>query len=307
MPITLAELPDRREVPRDGRGRPLVVPKAGGKPRSLTRVTTYIDCIEDKSALSSWGKRMTLFGASRQPSLLSGLRDLTPESSAGKAALNYAAERAVDIAGANDRRERGTHLHALSELVDQGEELPAGTSHTDLSDMAAYKAATAEFDVVAVEQFVVVDELGTGGTFDRLLRYSGPGPDGRHVEGQFIGDLKTGSSVEYGGLKMATQLAVYSRGELYDYSRFPVDQRDRKALDSWKRTETPSRLAAAAYRPLPAVRQDLGIIIHLPAGEARCTLYWADLQLGWEAARLALDIRRMRSRKGALATFHSAA
>ncbi|MFF9644715.1 hypothetical protein [Kitasatospora aureofaciens] len=306
MPLLLTDLTDCRGVPRDGWQRPLVVPKGGGKPRALTRTTTFIDCIEDKSALSAWGKRMTLAGAARRPALLAGLQDLDPASREGKTALDRAAEYAVDIAGANDRREKGTHLHALSELVDRGEPLPPGTSASDLADMAAYKVATADFDVAAVEQFVVVDELGAGGTFDRMLSYSGPGPDGQHVEGLFIGDLKTGS-VEYGGLKMAAQLAVYAHGELYDHSLFPVDDRDRQALAEWKKADVPASLAAAAYSPMPAVSQDWGVIIHLPAGQARCTLYWADLRLGWEAASLALDIRRMRARKGALTQFPSAA
>ncbi len=306
MALQIAELPTAREVPRDGWSRPLVVPKGGGKPRALTRTTTFIDCIEDKSALSAWGKRMTLVGAARRPALLAGVLSVDPASREGKAALDRTAEQAVDIAGANDRREKGTHLHALSELVDQGQALPAGTSASDLADMAAYKVATADFDVTAVEQFVVVDELGAGGTFDRMLSYSGPGPDGRHVEGLFIGDLKTGS-VEYGGLKMAAQLAVYSRGELYDHALFPVDQRDKRALAQWKKTDVPADRAAAAYSPIPAVNQDWGVIIHLPAGQGECTLYWADLRLGWEAARLALDIRRMRGEKGALTRFPSAA
>ncbi|WSJ69033.1 hypothetical protein OG294_24575 [Kitasatospora sp. NBC_01302] len=302
--MTLTDLPDRREVPRDGWKRPLVVPKGGGKPRALTRTTTFIDCIEDKSALTSWGKRMTLVGAARKPSLLAGLQDLNPASREGKAALDRAAEHAAEIAGANDRREKGTHLHALSELVDQGKPLPPGTSASDLADMAAYKAATADFDVAAVEQFVVVDELGAGGTFDRMLHYSGPGPDGRYIEGLFIGDLKTGS-VEYGGLKMAAQLAVYAHGEMYDHTLFPVDQRDQRELAQWKRSDVPAELAAVAYAPLPAVNQDWGVIIHLPAGQGECSLYWADLRLGWRAARLALDIRRMRGEKGALARFPS--
>ncbi|PHQ49741.1 hypothetical protein BLA24_25975 [Streptomyces cinnamoneus] len=278
------------------------MPRGGGRPRGLTRVTTFIDAIEDKSALTAWGKRMTLLGAAREPALLTALQYLNPETREGKAALDRLAERAVTAAGANAKRERGTHLHSLSELVDQERELPLGTSASDVADMAAYKAATAMFDVVAMEQFVVVDELGTGGTFDRLLRYTGPGPDGRLIDGLIIGDLKTGS-VQYGALKMSSQLAVYSRGELYDHAAFPVDAEDAGELAAWKKREVPANFAATAYSRIPNVNQDWGVIIHLPAGEARCTLYWADLRVGWDAARLALDVRRARAIKNALVPF----
>ncbi|MFI1799873.1 hypothetical protein ACH427_21310 [Streptomyces sp. NPDC020379] len=305
MPFHLADLPARApSVPRDRWGRPLVIPKSGGKPRGLTRVTTFIDAIEDKSALTAWGKRMTLLGVGREPSLLADLQYLNPQTREGKAALDQLAERAVTAAGANVARERGTHLHSLSELVDQENDLPAGTSASDVADMAAYKAATAAFDVVAMEQFVVVDELGTGGTFDRLLRYAGPGPDGRPIDGLIIGDLKTGS-VQYGSLKMASQLATYSRGELYDHTAFPVDVEDAKALAAWKKREVPASVAEAAYSRISEVNQQWGVIIHLPAGEAHCTLYWADLRVGWDAARLALDIRRARATKDALVPFHA--
>ncbi|MEU2854121.1 hypothetical protein [Streptomyces syringium] len=300
--LTLTQLPSVCEVPRDGWGRPLVIPRGGGQPRGLTRTTTFIDAIEDKSALTSWGKRMTLLGAARQPSLLSPVLGVDYESREGKATLDALAERALDAAGANRRREHGTHLHALSEYVDRGEALPPGTSSRDLADMAAYKAATTRFDVVAMEQFVVVDELGVGGTFDRLLSYSGPGPDGEHIEGLIIGDLKTGS-VQYGALKMASQLAVYAHGELYDHAAFPIDRRDGAAFAAWKKTTVTPEQASEAYTPLPSVNRDWGIVIHLPAGEATCTLYWADLRAGWAAAQLAGAVRRMRGTKGALREF----
>ncbi|MGI5530136.1 hypothetical protein ACQEVX_22935 [Streptomyces syringium] len=224
------------------------------------------------------------------------------ESREGKATLDVLAERALDAAGANRRREHGTHLHALSEYVDRGEALPSGTPPSDVADMAAYKAATARFDVLGMEQFVVVDELAVGGTFDRLLSYSGPGPEGEHIEGLFIGDLKTGS-IQYGALKMASQLAVYAHGELYDHTAFPVDRCNGAAFAAWKKTTVAPERAAEAYTPLPPVNRDWGIIIHLPAGEAACTLHWANLRAGWAAAQLAGDVRRMRAAKGTLRTF----
>ncbi|MCD7438970.1 hypothetical protein K4B79_12120 [Streptomyces lincolnensis] len=297
--MNIVDLTPEPTVPRDGWDRPLVVPKEGGKPVPLTRTTTFIDCIEDKSALSDWKSRNTLIGAARRPGLLDVVRQLDPEDPADKRRLNQLADQAQDIAGANVKREKGTHLHTLSEYVDRGEPLPAGTSVRDQLDMAAYLTETSAFTVRAVERFVVVPELRTGGTFDRTLEYSGPDPDGNHIEGLFIGDLKTGAT-KYGRLKMAMQLAVYSRGEVYDYTRFPVDVADKKAFAAWKKREVPAEEAAVAYAPLPGVSQKWGIIINLPAGSGQCTLHWVDLEIGWAAARLALEIRATRALKGAM-------
>ncbi|MCM8548808.1 hypothetical protein [Streptomyces sp. STCH 565 A] len=300
MTLNLMEIPSKpvhpnHSVPRDGWGRPIVVPRAGGKPKGYTRTTTFIDCIEDKSALIDWGKRMVLVGTTKRPDLVDKARPLDPESPDDKKRLNELAEQATDASGANDKREKGTHLHGLSELVDAGQPLPAGLPARDVEDMAAYLMETSPLTVKAVEQFVVVDELGVAGTFDRMAEYDGPGPDGAPISGNFIADVKTGS-VEYGGLKMAAQLACYSRGVKYDFARFPVNAQDKAAVASFKKRVIDMQEAEAAYSPLPPVNQDWGIIIHLPAGKGECTLYWVDLNLGWEAAELALRIRELRSK-----------
>ncbi|MGW7434737.1 hypothetical protein [Streptomyces sp. NPDC054849] len=300
MTLNLIEIPQKpvhpnHSVPRDGWGRPLVVPMAGGKPKGYTRTTTFIDCIEDKSALIDWGKRMVLVGATKRADLVDKARGLNPEDPDDKKTLNFLAEQATDASGANDKRERGTHLHNLSELVDAGQQLPRTASAQDVEDMGAYLMETSVLTVKAVEQFVVVDELGVAGTFDRMAEYAGEDPRGEFISDNFICDLKTGS-VEYGGLKMAAQLACYSRGVLYDHTRFPVDVDSKAELAAFKKRVIEQQDAAGAYRPLPPVNQDWGIIIHLPAGKAECTLYWVDLNLGWEAAQLALTIRGMRSK-----------
>ncbi|AGM12054.1 exonuclease [Streptomyces phage Goby] len=283
-------------VPRDGHGKPLVIPEEGGKPKALVRTTTFIDCIEDKSSLVDWGKRMVLVGAQKRPSLLDAVAELDPNDNADKKKLNALAERALDISGANDKREKGTHLHDLSEYVDRGEQIPSHASEQDLEDMMAYMMATAPLTVHSVEQFVVCSQLGVGGTFDRTYGYEGLDPDGKLVSGRFIGDLKTGS-VEYGGLKMAMQLAIYSRAKKYDHTMFPAPDRakDEKAWNKWKKTEVSAEEIAQAYTVPEPVNQDWGIIVHLPSGEGVCNLYWVDLNVGWKAAQLALTIREMRS------------
>ncbi|MEU9605475.1 hypothetical protein [Streptomyces sp. NPDC048057] len=309
MVLNLIDLPQAKPlhpneaVPRDGWGRPLVVPSGGGTPKGYTRTTTFIDCIEDKSALVDWKTRNVLIGATRRPDLTSKVRELDPEDPVGKRQLNALAKQAEDAAGANEKSRRGTYLHDLSEYVDRGEPLPRTISGQDLDDMAAYMMATAPLKVVAVEQFVIVDELGVGGTFDRLAYYEGPGPDGKPIAGNFITDTKTGN-IEYGKLKMASQLAVYSRGKLYDHTHFPApDKDDKKAFAAWKKTKFTAEQAAAAYSPLPLVRQDWGIVVHLPQGEGVCNLYWVDLNIGWALAQLALTVRQARSTKGAMLPF----
>ncbi|MFJ3775210.1 hypothetical protein ACIPX0_26290 [Streptomyces sp. NPDC090075] len=310
MALNLIDLPQARpvhpnlSVPRDGWGRPLVIPPQGGKPRGHTRTTTFIDCLEDKSSLMDWGKRMVLVGAVRRPDLVAQALHLNPETREDKASLDSLAESLTESSGANDKSRRGTYLHDLTEYVDRGEPLPAGISGEDLDDMAAYMAETAALSVIAVEQFVVVPELGAGGTFDRLSYYEGPGPDGKPIKGNFITDTKTGS-LQYGKLKMAAQLAVYSRGRLYDHTRFPVNTSDKKAFAAWKKTEFTAEEAASAYSELPPVNQDWGIIVHLPAGTGECALHWANLKIGWRLAQLALTIRQERSTKGALVPFVS--
>jgi hypothetical protein len=311
MTLNLMEIPQQPKplhpnlsVPRDGWGRPLIVPEGGGKPKGHTRTTTFIDCIEDKSSLVAWKARNVLVGMTKRPDLADKARDLDPNDPSGKKALDRLVEQAEDAAGANEKSRKGTYLHDLSEYVDRGEPLPKTISGADLDDMAAYMMATSVLEVVAIEQFVVVPELSVGGTFDRLVRYDGPGPDGKPISGNFIADTKTGS-IEYGKLKMAMQLATYSRGKLYDHTLFPVDVNDEKAFKAWKKTGFTAEQAAQAYSPLPPVNQDWGIIVHLPSGEGVCNLYWVNLNIGWALAQLALEVRKARSTKGAMLPFVS--
>jgi hypothetical protein len=219
---------------------------------------------------------MVLIGAARAPHIPVQARSLDSTDRAEKKQLDRLVAQATDAAGSNDKRDAGTWLHKLSEHVDRGEALPECSSQ-DLADMAAYKAATVHLDVVHVERLVVVDALKVAGTPDRVSRYDGPGPDGEWISGNLITDLKTGS-VDYGALKMAMQLAVYSRGQFYD----PVQG---------TRTE------------LPSVHQQWGLIVHLPVGSANCTVHWVDLSVGWAAAQLAQQVRRVRATRHLLRPF----
>lgn len=264
--------------------------KMGRRLKPFTRVTTYIDVLDDKSNLEAWLMRMVLVGIARDPRLLNEVDSLyedlllaekkgdEEQVKANKNELNRRAQIAKTTAGAEDKADKGTALHGLSELVDQGLPLPPGIDFGDVIDMDAYRRETVDFKIVHMEKVVVNDELCAAGTPDRVSEWIGSepliAPDGYVFEpgsGELlITDLKTGS-VEYGALKMAMQLAIYANSLLYDH--------------------TTGRRSS-----MGRVNRKWGVIMHVPAGSGEATLYWADLTLGWQAVQVATQVRLMRSK-----------
>lgn len=246
------------EIPRDRWGRPLVVPPGGGKPAPYTRVTTFIDVLDDKRALTDWMKRMVAIGLSERPDLLlavSAHRDNKDE-------LNRIAEEALEAAKGKAAATTGTALHALTEQNDRGMKLPP-LPNDAARDLDAYRRATQDMEMLHIEDFVVHDGLKVGGTPDRIVRWGG--------HGNLIADIKTGD-IKYGAGKIAMQIALYSRSVFYDPG-------------------TGQRVS------LPDVDQERGLVIHLPAGTGECALHWVDLRKGWEGVELAATVRRWRAHR----------
>jgi hypothetical protein len=246
------------KLPRDRWGRPLVTPPDGGKPVAYTRCTTFVDCLDDKFNLQKWQQRMVAVGLADRPDLLLAVAAHRDD----KRELDGITEKALDAAKAGAAATTGTAIHALTERNDRGQELPI-IPEAYRGDLEAYRQATAELEPVLIEQFTVNDELQIGGTPDRIYRYRG---------GLYIGDVKTGS-IDFGALKIAMQLSVYSRSTPYNH-------------------ETKTRT------PYPGqVDTSRGIVVHLPAGTGTCELRWVDLDAGWTAVQIAARVRKARAYK----------
>lgn len=248
-----------KNIERDRWDRPLIIPPNGGKPKAYTRCTTYVKALDDKEGLLAWKARMTGLGLAQRPDLLLSIQNTPAES---KKALDKICEEAANHAGAKSRATIGTQLHGFTERLDRGETIPnLGQFQPDID---AYLTAVKTYGLkpVEMETFVVNDELQIGGTFDRIYEYQGQ---------RYIGDIKTGSTLDYSAGSFAAQLAVYAHSKRYD--------------------------PATGARADIGVSQDKGIIIHLPAGEGRAQVYFIDLELGWASVGLAGEIRRWRAMK----------
>jgi hypothetical protein len=96
-------------------------------------------------------------------------------------------------------------------------------------------------------------------------------PDGEiHPPGTlFVGDLKTGKSLDFSLPGYCVQMAIYADGELYD-------------------------VVEDEFLPTPAINKDWGLLVHLPAGEEFCQLIWCDLGAGEWGASLVQQVKEWR-------------
>jgi hypothetical protein len=86
-----------------------------------------------------------------------------------------------------------------------------------------------------------------------------------------IGDLKTGRSLEYGWNEISIQLALYANADgIFDFT-------------------------TGEYEPMPeGLDRSVGIVVHLPVGQAKATVYQVNLEQGYKAAVLAAAVRDWR-------------
>lgn len=247
----------RVEVKRDRFGRYLVK----GKP--YTRVTTFAATVDDRHNLELWGRRMVAAG-------LVDRSDLFAQAAANhddKKALNRICDEAIEAAKGSAGANTGSALHLFTERVDRGEDFtPPAPWNADLDIyQATLRANGVQIVDGMIEQIVVNHTFGIAGTFDRLVTIDG-------FDRPLVADLKTGS-VDHSWGAIAVQLACYSNAdELYDPA-----------------TDT--------TMPMVDVDTDFALVVHLPAGQAACTLYLVDIREGWQAAHLCQQVRDWRQNK----------
>lgn len=270
------------DICRDGKQRPRVVlpePDAKGRPivRSYARSSAWGKPLEDLNSLMDWKTRVTLLGCVVDPNLVNRAKYVSERLENPRDALQSIANKALELGGAHEQSNRGTAVHGLTDLVDQGRwneliDLPESI----YNDLKAYRHTLDEHEVhsLAIETFTVQDDLRVAGTFDREVYVPDPCPVCGNTD--YISDLKTSRTANYPH-SWAVQLAVYANSWPYDIER---------------RTRVPWERVPCKHRAL---------LVHLPAHQARCDLYWIDIETGWQTAtHLVPAVKAWRSNKSLL-------
>lgn len=275
-PAPVSNIPDQPvsmqpEPDRDRWGRYLI----GGAPH--TRVTTFVKAPSSTYALEEWAGRMITRGLTLRPDLLALAHGLDVKRD--RTTLNSIAAQAKEAAGQKVAANLGSAYHAFTERLDAGlmtlDEVPAEyrprvAQYADAVRRAGLVTQTEWIErTTAVCVDTVSAALPVAGMLDRIFRM----PSGELV----IGDLKTGSSLEYGRKEIESQLAIYAHGVnthgLYDWN-----------TKSWQPLEQP-------------VRTDYGLVIHLPADADGCEILVIDLKRGWRRAQLCGEVMADQKQK----------
>jgi hypothetical protein len=243
------------DIKRDRWGRPLIQPVDGGKPIAYTRVSTLAKTLDNKEQLMRWKCRQTAMGLGKRTDLVAMAGAVGDD----KGKLDEIVAEAMSAAASNAAANLGTTLHALTEHVDNGTK-PDYLPGELIGDLTAYEEAMRGITVLGSEKFIVNDDVQAAGTFDRLLALPGVG--------MVVADIKTGQHEPNYPHAACIQVATYARGHLYDHDKGRIK-----------------------YLPDLGVSTDVGLMIWLPAGKARCELYLLDLNLGWELAQTAARVR----------------
>jgi hypothetical protein len=273
---------DSTEVERDRWGRYKLKHPVSGEPQAWTRATTFAKSISDTFTLSQWAQRMVVKGLTVRPDLVSLAYPL--DVKADRDALNKIVEDAKAAAGDKVAANMGTARHTFTQRIDEDPEadIEKLVPESALDDVRAYRTALEEGGIrvvpALIERITAVPDYGVAGTLDRGLDLSkcrldlGPKvdlADGRLV----IGDLKTGRDLQYGWNEISIQLALYAMGV--------------KACGVWN-------LKAKTWDPPCPVRQDFALVMHLPVGESKCTIYKVELEPARRAMELCRDVRAWR-------------
>lgn len=278
--------------------------------RTWTRATTMAETVSDLYSLNLWRIRMVIIGLLRHPELMEELVALDQfdrETGKGKLdpkthkdVLNKIGGKAQALAGAKVPANWGTELHWCIERLSRDEITVTDVPEKYRDEVAAWAAGMQEHGLSAVphliERRIAVPVYGTAGTLDqidrnhrtrtirlgsRVVRIKA----GEHL----VGDVKTGRDLDYAWGEIAIQMSIYAQGlRQGKVARWDPEADDGEGAWVWEDCGIDPK----------TVRDDVGVVFHMPIGSKQCTMHWIDLAEGWKAVQLCDNVRDWRKIKG---------
>lgn len=297
----------------NGIGQYKVKRPSDGKLVGYTRVTTFIDAIDDKSTLTDWKMRILLEGiVANEDQVVNGAGDLhlsTVRDLVHRRDVDLAKARKKDrkgklevgeLAGIEEqtlREYRNGMKQVVENLLELGGVHEKANKGTDLHRLGQLYFETGGLDAVGAELTagtITPSDMADIEALDRAVTASGFRWERSEVmvvndEAKIAGRLDGIGMVRLPGSKRATRV-------VFDIKTGRIDMG----------TKIPMQLANYAgmrgYDPeMPDEREDLKInatkalLIHLPAGKGECHMYVVDLPTGRVGNRLATEVRQFRS------------
>lgn len=261
-----------------------------GRPTLFPRATTVAKVLEDREGLAKWGRRETALRVMELAKLppdtrLNPLFETTASSALGAllAATESDKVTAVDavldmidnMMGGAHARELGECVHAWCEAIDMGIVLRRDVPEMVRPHVDAYYRTLAHRGIVPLPDYVERTVLNTqceeahglsvAGKIDRVFRIVSTGE-------LVLGDVKTSKDLKYSWLSFAVQV-----GGVYGWA------------------ERVLTLDGTGWEPMPTIRDDFAILIHVPsnnpAGTAAITI---DKWFGGEALLETATVKAIR-------------
>jgi len=314
---TFATVEDNKPiVERDHFGRPKIFNPATGKAKAYTRVTTYIDNLEDKSALEKWKLRTMLEGLVLNEAAVGDSEGPSVEYHVGQA-RDAMHTRDVALAKLNKADRKGK-----LEVGERGQKADA-----------IVKAFKSTLDAIAREALDVggVHERAQKGTdlhaLCELYDMQGMAAVSAKLEAEEITPADHADVVAYASAMLAAGIKVLECEQLVVndedgiagtldrlvMAKLPGGTRAMRMVGDIKTGRVDYGVGKIAqqigqyakgkgYDPAdPKARRDLkanqtkGLLIHLPQGEATCKIYVVDLTLGAKGNKLSSEVRAWRN------------
>jgi hypothetical protein len=265
-------------VPRDGHGRYLLPDPTTGEIKGRTRVTTIAGVLDSGYGLGPWKLRQVARGMGLRPDLMARAGATDPEDPGYDKLLTSIAASAFEAAGGNVGSNLGSAQHKALERYFGG---------TSIEDLPEYFHP----DLIGVRDALAVHGIEILPEYLERTVYCSQYDRGGKIDG--IARLKDGS------------LVIIDWKTEKDPVKYPEGKTIQEAF--YNHSNLMMNYQTQQYEPMPAVRQDIALVIWCPPGTGQAKVFQVPTLLGWQGAWVAESVRAWRQQKIVISEYMSEA